>query len=101
MKTQIIALDLRGSRSQQVDIHARGSTVGVTAVGPQIRPHMTSVVGEGLGRRDIGRANLRDGSRAGDGLAGRRHHRARMVGIGVISSSGSSRGQMLGLVAAS
>lgn len=61
-ETQIIALHLRGCGSQQVDIHARGSTVGGTAVGPQVGPHVARVVGKGLGRRDVGRANLRDRS---------------------------------------
>lgn len=59
-----------------------------------------------MGRRNVGRTDLRDRGRPGDGLTGRRHHGTSIVDDGMVvvlprGSGGSCSGQMLRLVAAS
>lgn len=99
----VVALDLRGSGGQQIDIHARGGPLAVARVRTQIGAHVVGIVGEGVRRRNIRRADLGDRRRASDGLAGRGHD---VGGVGhgsVLTSGGGGSGsssQVLGLVAA-
>lgn len=61
---------------------------------------MRGIAGVRMGRRDIRRSHLGDGSGSGDGLAGRRHHRARSARDGILlaCSSGRSGRDVLRLV---
>lgn len=109
----LVALNLRGSCGQQVDVHPRRATITVvTSIRPQIGTQLASVIGEGLWRGDVGRADLRNGGRPRDGLAGRRHHGTGIIDDGVVaaaaaaailtgSSGGGSCSKVLGLVTAS
>ena len=75
----LIALHLRSCCGKQIDIHARRCPVTVATIRAQIRPHVTGIVGVGVGRRNVRGANLRDRCRPGDRLTGRWHHRACIV----------------------
>lgn len=62
---------------------------------------MVGIVGERVRRRDIRRTNLRNGCRASNRLAGRRHHVGRVDHAGILAGRRRGRSsQVLGLVAA-
>lgn len=96
----VVALDLRGGGCEEVDVHAGRGALGVARVRTQIGAHLVGVVGEGVRRRHVRRANLGNGSRAGDGLAWRGHHVGGVDHAGVLAGGSGGGGEVLGLVAA-
>lgn len=101
VETQVIvALDLRGGGCEKIDVHSGRGTLCVAGVRAQIGAHLVGVVGERVGRRHVRRADLGNGSRAGDGLAWWGHHVSRVDHAVVLAGGGSGSGEVLGLVTA-
>lgn len=101
--SEVVALDLRSSSCEQVDIHPRRSTVAVTRIRTHTCAQMRCIVGVRVWRRHVRGSNLRDWRRTSDGLAWRRHHRGSGIKhTGILTSRCSRRrSDMLGFVTSS